>query len=402
MTIIPHPFYYSDDFLKNFQYIRNLNFIKGSKVDFKLRRDNKKKKINPILKIAKPKDAKIITALIKVVYEGTYPYKEMEDEEEVRKMIESGKSIFILFKNKQNETIGTTAFVLDFEAKRGNMRTWVVKKEYQGNFESTKSFIGCCIYVWLLFKKEILLWYGEVRTAHAKTQYILDLCSLKVVGFCPNKDVFYNQVESDILQVSYNKKALREYRCKNTPKILPEVENIFLFLDQRYNLGEYEVFIPKINLDRNKMNKIKKNLSKKIMTEKFGYMNIKLFINNSDSFIKFLYTPTVQNFEKTKFKVNNLEELYVFLQEFKKCAEELNVRYFEVYVSAYNPYYQKIFYDAGLFPRGYVPSWEYNSKKKCFEDRILFNYFKGEIDKNMTLFKENKKLIEYLNFKINK
>jgi hypothetical protein len=348
--------------------------------------------------LAKPQDAKTITNLIKEVYEGTYPYKEMKNEVAVREMIESGKYIFILFMTKTHEIIGSTTFAVDLERKKGNMRTWVVKKEYHGKFESTKSFIGCCIYVWSLFKDKIYIWYGEVRTAHAKTQYILDLISLKAIGFYPNKDVFYDRIESDILQVSYNKNALTKFRSKKIPKILTEVERLYIYVKDLYKLGSYELKNPKICLDPKKIAQARKNLLHSVDIDKFGYSYIKIFLKNSKSYLRFLYTPTVQNFEKTEYKVQDLEELFVLVQEFIKWAKELDVRYYEIFVSAYKPRHQKIFLDAGFLPRGYSPSWDYNKQNKCFEDRILFNSYKGELDNEVILFKETKKFLKILQF----
>ena len=80
-----------------------------------------------------------------------------------------------------------------------------------------------------------------------------------------------------------------------------------------------------------------------------------LYIPGTESYFKFLYTPQVQNFEKTEYSVNNLEELYVFVQDFKKLARLLKVRYCEAFISAYDVEHQSIFYNAGLNPRGYIP-----------------------------------------------
>ena len=68
----------------------------------------------------------------------------------------------------------------------------------------------------------------------------------------------------------------------------------------------------------------------------------------------------------------------------------------EVFVSAYKPDHQKIFLEAGLSPRGYIPSWNYNQKKNVFEDCILFNKFEGKIDKNIQLIPEGKELLNSL------
>jgi hypothetical protein len=406
---------YNDEFLSEFQGITCPDINAGDRFEIdsacsisiaKTKSEKplihpREKKLNPILRIAQPDDAPIITGLIKEVYDGTYPYKEMEDEREVRRMIESRESIFVLFLNNREEVIGSTTFTMDFKAKRGGMRTWVVKKDYHGKFESTNSLIGCCVYVWSLLKDKILVWYGEVRTAHGKTQYILDLISLKAVGFYPNKDIFYNKIESDVLQVSYNKKALKQHRCRKFPVIIPEALNLFFYSDSLYQLGDVKVSRPNMELDPIELTRLQKELCREITTDKFGYQTINLFFKGSDSYLKFLYTSTVHNFEKTEYHVNSAEELFVLAREFTRYAREYNVRYFEVFVSAYHPHHQQIFYDMGLVPRGYVPSWDYNSKKDCFEDRILFNHYEGHVDESMVLFDRTRHFMKYLYFETN-
>jgi len=398
LDVFTNPLFYNDDFLEELKAYGDFDIQRATPFKITSKAHFPEKKLNPLLRVAIPQDAKIIADLVKEVYDGTYPYKEMEDEEEVRRMIVSGKTMFVLFLDKQSQVFGSTAFEFDFGAKRCSMRTWVVKKEYHGKFESTKSLMGCCVYVWSLYRDNIYLWYGEVRTAHAKTQYILDLISLKGVGFYPNKDIFYGNVESDILQISYNKKALKELRCRHNPTFIPEVEKSFIYSNGKFGLGPYQVVIPKISLSDVKIRESQERLIKEIHTDKFEYSTIKLSITGSDSYLEFLYTPTVQNIEKTKYKAENIEELFVLIQEFKNCAEELQVRYFEVFVSAYNASHQQIFLDLGLIPRGYVPSWEYNKEYDCFEDRILFNCCEGTIDTTMVVYEENKPLLETLGF----
>jgi len=143
-----------------------------------------------------------------------------------------------------------------------------------------------------------------------------------------------------------------------------------------------------------KINKLHKRLEKKVVRDAFGYETITLSIKGSPSFFTFLYTPQVQNFEKTEYHIENLEELYVFIKALLQCKEELNVRYCELFVSAYAPEHQQIFYDAGFRPRGYVPSWEYCSKNDCFKDMVLFSMFEGQVSKDIQLIKQGQELVQ--------
>ncbi|MFW9825767.1 MAG: DUF998 domain-containing protein, partial [Candidatus Thorarchaeota archaeon] len=192
----------------------------------------------------------------------------------------------------------------------------------------------------------------------------------------------------------YDERALRKYRSKDIPCLISEIESCFRYSDIRYGLGAYQEENPFIYLNKRKVTKIQKQLEKSIVEDKFGYEEITLSLKGSASYFTFLYTPQVQNFEKTKYKVGNLEELYVFIQEFLQCKTELNVRYCEVFLSAYNPDHQQIFYDAGFMPRGYVPSWNYSKSKECFEDSVLFNLFEGDISKDIQLIEQGQEFLQ--------
>jgi len=324
----------------------------------------------------------------------------MEDESEICKMIKNSDVEWIVFKNKEEEIIGCFTFILNFEDKMGYLRGLNVKKKFLGKIDVLKAAMGSFLAMYSTYEDYIYRWYGESRTAHTKSQYALGAGGFKPIAFYPNKDVFYNKIESDILLICYDERALRQYRCNSIPKIIPAVYDCFLYSDKKYNLGSVQVKTPNIKLDPIKVKKIQNETIRKLIKDEFGYIEVKFFIKNSDSYFEFLYTPLVNNFEKVKFKVKNLEELFVFVKELKKCAKEFGVRYYEVYISAYKPKHQKIFYDAGLSPRGYIPSWKYDNLNDCFEDFILFNYYEGEIDKGIRLLEEGKELLNYLNFNL--
>jgi hypothetical protein len=91
-----------------------------------------------------------------------------------------------------------------------------------------------------------------------------------------------------------------------------------------------------------------------------------------------------------------MEELFVFVEEFLKCKKELGVRYCEVFISAYKPEHQQIFYDAGFKPRGYIPSWEYSTKKSGFKDSVLFSIFEGTINDDIQLIAQGYELVQTL------
>ena len=100
--------------------------------------------------------------------------------------------------------------------------------------------------------------------------------------------------------------------------------------------------------------------------------------------------------EKTEYDVENLEELTFFLNTLKKLIKKLKIRYFQSFVSAYNTKHQKVFWNAGFIPIGYVFSWFYNKESKKFEDRIIFCYYEGSIDYNIKLIPESTKMLKFI------
>lgn len=391
--------YYARDFLKPFEKLVEIDFKNGMYLNFNIQERDNNRKINPLLKIAIPENAQEIVDICNEAYEGTYPYREMLDIEAVSEKIKGPEYHWFLFKDTSDNTMGCFKFYLDFEERKGYLGGFTVKKKYQGFVDVVKAMIGMMIGMISKYKEEIMMWYCENRTAHSKTQYMVLLCGLRPVAFYPNKDIFFNKVESDLLEILYDERVLRNYRTKQTPEIIPEVKDCFDYSNDRYELGPAKIIAPDIKLDSFKVSCIKKKIIKEVVKDKYGYEEVKITFKDSDSYFKFLYTPTVKNFEKTFYKINNFEELFVLVQEFKNYAKELNIHYYEVFVSAYEPEHQKIFLDSELSPRGYVPSWKYNQEKDVFEDCILFNYFEGEIDGNIQLIPEGEELIRCLNFR---
>ena len=117
------------------------------------------------------------------------------------------------------------------------------------------------------------------------------------------------------------------------------------------------------------------------------------------SYFLFLHTTTVQNYEKVRYHVNCIEELYVYLTELKRCMLQNNIRYVELFISAYEPEEQQLVHDFGFRARGYIPAWSYNNILGEFEDQIVFNYYQGEVE-NIELIPQGWELMSLLNIPV--
>ncbi len=388
-----------DEFLDIFEGVLSIDLESGMDLDFAIDSKLGSDKISPTLFLARPKDAIEIANICKEVYEGSYPYKEIEDPKEVKKMIVSPEHHFILFKI-ENDVVGCFRCALDFEHRKGYTGGFMIRKEYQRIIDVTKAIIGSYAWMWSTYKDEILMWYCENRTAHAASQYITSVCGINTVAFFPNKDVFFDQVESDVMGVVFRKKALNGYREHQTPLLIRNALDSFLHCDNLYNLGKFQLVSPDINLDYEKIASMQKRFRKDVINDKYGYQYFQFFIAGTKFYFTFLHTPCIQNLEKTKYHANSLEELFVYLEEFLKVIKENHIRYSEVFVSALSPEYQQLFYEFGFRARGYVPCWNFKKDEKSFEDYVVFNYFEGQVP-HAELLPVGQELVDMLNLQIN-
>ena len=376
---------YIDKFLDVFKNFKDLK-----KPIFEIESRPKKKKVIPNFMIATPEDAKEIMDICLEAYEGTYPYKEFESidlivklithfYEDPEKKVRFNDHIFILFKDEGN-IMGFIKCTFEFEEKKGYMGSLMIKEKYQGIIDIVKANISSYAWMWSKYEDRLSLWYCENRTGHTTSQYLTSICGVKTIGILPNKDLFFGKIESDVFGIIYRKETLSNLRPKKIPSLIPDVEKCFSYSNKKFNLGLANFFNPEFSLSNHKLESLKFSLKNKIETE-YGYKKtITLYIDGLNSYFTFIHNLTIPNFERAEYKVNNLEELFIFVSEFMRLIKEFNIRYTEVFVSAYYPSHQKIFFDQGFKARGYIPCWKYNPNLKCFEDYIIFNKYIGKIE----------------------
>lgn len=387
-----------NQFLNIYQHIFEIDLDRILKLDFEFEHDiSSPQKIAPIIEIAKYEDAQAISKVYVDAYKGTYPYKKMENVKSIIDQIYSPNDYLFTFRLDSNEIIGAFSSHLELEEKRGLLHGFVIKKEYRKVVDNLKAFLGSAAYLWKKYYDKILIWYGEIRTNESAAQFATSLFGLKPIAFLPNKDIFFNKIESDILHIIYNQDVLLKYRKKERPQVIRQVLNSYSYTNNRFKLELPIVRNPTIELNQARIDKIKGKITVNIEEQEYGTKEITILNKLTKNFYKFLYNPYSKNFEKSSYKIDSLEELYLFLKKLLILFKEWNINYAECYVSAYNVDQQKLFYNLGFRARGYLPSWEYNSNDNIFEDRIVFNYFKGKIDENMRFIDEVKELLDTLN-----
>ena len=383
-----------DAFLELFKGVLDCSTIeKGMTLDFTIDNRRDSPKVSPVLRLAKPDDADDITNICREVYQGTYPYRELMDESAVREMIESPNHHFILF-IVNGLVIGCFRCALDLKKKKGYMGGFMLLEPYQGVIDVVKAIIGSYVWMWSTFP-EILVWFCENRTAHAASQYITAVCGIHTIAIFPNKDVFFHELESDVMGITYKKCVLSHLRSEKNPQLIEDAIDCFLYTDDLYGLGNFSIVPGDLELDIDKVEQLRKKVKITISQDKHQYRHVSFAILGSNSRFKILHTPHIQNCEKVEYQFSSNEEFFVFLEYFTHYMQENKIRYSELFVSAYDPDLQKIINTFGFHARGYVPCWEYNNNHEKFEDYIIFNWYEGKLS-DLCLLPEGAQLLDMI------
>jgi len=125
------------------EFLEPFKDIVGDEIHLDFTLAGRKHKINPILRIARSEDAEEIVDIYRELYEGSYPYREMEDVDEIRKMISDPTIQWIIFQDPSLNIAGCITFVFDFLNKRGYIRGFMLRKQYQGKRDCFNYFFKC-------------------------------------------------------------------------------------------------------------------------------------------------------------------------------------------------------------------------------------------------------------------
>jgi len=372
---------------------KDLSLEKG--ISFPKRSSSKAQKVILSVQIAKPEEAQSISEIFKQVYQNTYPYKELENIQEIRKMIEDPDYNWLLFKIGGEKAIGCAGVKFTSSTKCIYLHGFAIKKEYQGMASLPKLILAAWVVLLTKYEKRALMCFGEARSAHSKSQSLSDYLGLKPIAFFPKKDIFFNREESEFLLILYDEHIFTKYRRKETPKIIPRALPCYYFARERYQLEFPELSEHlTLNFDHKKIQAIKQNLVYQEGSDTLGNMQVTISISNSDAYISFSHQPQVRIFEKINYRVSNKEQLFVFIAEVKKQMKKFKIRYLEVYASAYHPIHQAMLFNAGLKPFGYVPCFKYVKEENIFEDQIVFIYYEGKVNGNLRMISETENFLK--------
>ena len=297
-----------------------------------------------------------------------YPYPEAFDPEWIHEYGTNGKCIWWVVTNshKGDSVIGSVTIPLDFEHGRGLVRGLLIDPDYQG------LGLGGYIYnkLWLLLeqrtKGKIQIFWCENRTAHPKSQKIAEGIGFRPVGILPNKDVFLDKRESDLLMARYARNTLKSRRTEPTliPELLHGTRGIYPVIQKQFRLEDaIRSDIPRVRANGY-------DVRGQIANDKYDYLYCTFRTNGSQ--LKCLVNPRIHCAEKLWFTPEIEPTELATLLRFARTTLSPALNYMECYGSAYEPAIQRVFADAGFTATGYIPGWDVVGQAR--EDRIIFSW----------------------------
>ncbi|MFX1400948.1 MAG: GNAT family N-acetyltransferase [Promethearchaeota archaeon] len=386
------------DFLALYSKYEHTSLQKG--ITIKSKR-NIKHPFSYTIQLAKIEDAEDITLIIKDVYRGTYPYKELEDVDEIKRMIEDPDFTWVIFKKESGENIACGGYHVDLESRSGTFHAFALKREYHGQVNSVDAALALMGAIFRQYKGTILHWSCEVVSNHDKSQHLLKHIGMIPIAFLPKKDVFFAREVSEFVYIIYDKDILKKYRSSKTPNLINRAIFSYFYAQQKFNLevpNVHGLVTYDLILDEHQLEEARENLVTKIESCRFNKEIITIYNKKTKSYIRFLYRINIKSVEKAEYEVKTNEDLAVFLEHIKKFMKDNHIQYFEAYVSAYDPSHQKIFYSSGFKPTGYIPCYKYDASENSFCDQIIFVSYTGKDLNNVKLVPDTINFLKTIRF----
>ncbi|MCF2139957.1 MAG: GNAT family N-acetyltransferase [Candidatus Lokiarchaeota archaeon] len=360
-----------------------------------------KKRIVPT-KFARPstyEDAKAIVKIYNAVYQGTFPYPEMLDPAFVFSSFSDPNYYWGIFKTvKRNKIIGCYTVTIDPETRTGYLRGLNVHPSYQARVGIREMASAVMRNFLEDHIDKIDKWYIEARTAHTTVQYLGRTGDLHPYALMLEKDVFYNQRESDAFLLSFRRHIYEG--CRIFPKGLPAP--LLPFYDHANTMMERSAPVEIIPIaDESFPTDVARirELKVGITTDEYKYTHFIIHDPTTGDTIQGLFTPSVKTVEKIKFQLTDPSLVGTMLAKFHEVAWSLGAEYIEWIVLVADNLLISYFLQHPMYIiQGYLPAWVPSKKiKGKYEDAVMFGFSRHPIiTSNLQLIEESQALLDII------
>ncbi len=328
-----------------------------------------------IFKPSMRQHAKQIVNIYRLVYKGTYPFKEMLDEEYVFQTFENPAYWWGIFSFKStdgsahnSEIVGCFTIVTDKANQTAYMRGLNILPRYQGRV-GVRALSYALIYRYFQDHPGILRWYTEARTAHPIVQHLADTIGAHGCALLVNKDYFFHRKETDCFMVGYKAEVFERYRRE--PIVLPLFAREFYeFSKHQFELPGNPVFID-LGSEDNVFSLELNQIRIEITEQSFGYWQVDFNDTESHNVLSCLFTSSVKNIEKVKWSIDDPQRsifLFLALEQFMDAHQ---IEYCEVCMPVSEIQLIGYLHQLHWHVAGYIPAWQRNDEG-TFDDCLVF------------------------------
>lgn len=293
----------------------------------------------------------------------SYPYPEALDPIWIDTKARSRNVVWKVVTDTRYDTVvGSGTVLLNRKNQRAYVRGVMIDPTYQEYGIGSKVLVNTFREIIQNYRDVIKIFWNESRTAHVKSQKIAEDSGFRPVGLLPNKDIFMEKRESDLLMVLYSMNALKKRRLD--PKLIPEVLPIYNVIAKQFRLESVmPVYIPPIPANGHQIKGL-------FWMDQYDYHYCVFHAPGAD--LEFKINPRTRVAEEAHFSPHMDSITVKALLNMALESLRPMLYYIEVYASAYEPEVQRILVDLGFTATGYIPGWELINGQR--EDRIIFSW----------------------------
>jgi|GEM_PF-1282992 len=336
-----------------------------------------------LLRTAKVEDCPDIMDLYNTIYKGFYTIDFCTNAQAYIEAVED-ETIFWLVLEFKKQVIGSVFFKINFECRIAKVMGAVVRPEYRGlSIMQDMAHIGTdhCLYR----SESVDLIYSTTRTNQPAPQKILQNIGYQCIGILPNV-VKVKQFETHSIMVKYGEGVLKNKQLELN--LLQEVMPFFKIVKEHIKIGDEPRIIELAEKKKLKLREIpfeaiyhpkraaelfEKRMQERHFTDRFFLTRPNLVLYNSDLeievFLKWIDEEKQANIIWLNYENRNW---YNILNSITNFCYQLNIRYFEILIDAWDSKKQKAAMDAKFVPSAYFPALFLNENTGKRKDAVVF------------------------------
>ncbi|PLX16171.1 MAG: hypothetical protein C0601_11150 [Candidatus Muiribacterium halophilum] len=336
-----------------------------------------------ILRTAKVEDCPDIMDLYNTIYRGYYTIDFCTNAQAYIEAMEDSSIFWLVLENKKR-IVSSVFFKINSDCRIAKVMGAAVRPEFRGlSLMQDMAHIGT---EFCLYRSDYVdLIYSTTRTNQPAPQKILQNIGYKCIGILPNV-VKVKQFETHSIMVIYRKGVLKNKQTELN--LLQEVIPFFNIVKDNIDIKDEPGIIELAEKKKLKLRQIpfeaiynpkkaaklfEQRMQERNFTDRFFLTKPNLVLYNQELnievFLKWIDEEKQANIIWLNYENRNW---YNILNSITNFCYQLNIRYFEILIDAWDSKKQKAAMDAKFVPSAYFPSLFLNEETGKRKDAVVF------------------------------